>query len=98
MKLCAVDSHETGRQAAELLGPFTQKLAKTKMNEDASAAANQQERNLVTATVRALFTLHSQHQYPPHPLVDRHEFRDLVREANHSVVCCRPLAPDQLAS
>ena len=78
LKLCAIESEETAKQAADLLAPFAAKLKKTKITADAAGTSNQQERNLVTASVRTLFALKSMRSKPPHPLVDREEFRQLV--------------------
>jgi len=76
LKLCAIDEDATSGRAAELLKPFAAKLGKTKLQIGDPVTSKQQERNLVTASVRTLFALHS--HSPPHPLASRPEFKDLV--------------------
>eukprot|EP00750_Incisomonas_marina_P005311 INCI13901.4.p1 GENE.INCI13901.4~~INCI13901.4.p1 ORF type:complete len:1371 (-),score=290.46 INCI13901.4:201-4313(-) len=77
LKLCVLESQETSSRASELLSPFSSKLKKTKLSTDGAAAANQQERNLVTASVRTIFAL-STLQDPPHPLTEHSEFKQLL--------------------
>eukprot|EP00750_Incisomonas_marina_P005308 INCI13901.1.p1 GENE.INCI13901.1~~INCI13901.1.p1 ORF type:complete len:173 (-),score=31.61 INCI13901.1:76-594(-) len=99
LKLCVLESQETSSRASELLSPFSSKLKKTKLSTDGAAAANQQERNLVTASVRTIFAL-STLQDPPHPLTEHSEFKQLVRVTNlcppadHAAQLCSPCPPD----
>jgi cullin-associated NEDD8-dissociated protein 1 len=79
LKLFVIETGEIVKRGKDLLAPFALKLGKTKLTVDASATSNQQERNLVTSSVRVLFTLQNMPRHIPHPLVDMKEFHDLIQ-------------------